>query len=191
MQLSRTRLICRAHNRFNPSLALWQHFVQPGSPGPRDRRQLSTATEAAQDGATSSSKGDNTQPRDAQASGVVTENGAEKHSAEGKANSLPVRRMTTVKGRWLSSKVEVSIAKNKHLKQTMPTPSNVEHQDQLVIARDAFAKSQDYEGVVVRPIVVGKVRESALPWCVNMEHGAKTTGMDRYIPKPSSLVMPC
>ena len=191
MQLSRTRLICRAHNRFNPSIALWQHFVQPGSPGPRDRRQLSTATEAAQDGASPSSKGDNTQAHDAQASEVVTENAAEKQSAEAKAESLLVRRMTTVKGRWLSSKVEVSIAKNKHLKRTTPTPSNVEDQDQLVIARDAFAKSQDYEGVVVRPIVAGKVRESALPWCVNMEGEPTMTGMDRYIPKPSPLVMPC
>lgn len=189
MQLSRTRLICRAHNRFNPSLALWQHFVQPGSPGPRDRRQLSTATEAAQDGANSSSKGDNSHARDAQASEVVTDNAAEPPNAE--AKQLPVRRMTTVKGRWLSSKVEVSIAKNKHLKRTMPTPSNVEYQDQLVTARDAFAKSQDYEGVVVRPIVVGKVRESALPWCVNMEGEPTMTGMDRYIPKRPSLIMSC
>ncbi|KAI4622267.1 hypothetical protein J4E83_005009 [Alternaria metachromatica] len=177
MQLSRTRLICRAHNRFNPSIALWQHFVQPGSPGPRDRRQLSTATETAQDGANSSSKGDNTHARDAQASEAVTDNAAEPPNAE--AKQLPVRRMTTVKGRWLSSKVEVSIAKNKHLKRTMPTPSNVEYQDQLVTAKDAFAKSQDYEGVVVRPIVVGKVRESALPWCVNMEGEPTMTGLDR------------
>ena len=191
MQLSRTRLICRAHNRFNPSIALWQHFVQASPSTPRDRRQLSTATEAAQDGANSRSKNDSSQARDAQDTDVVTENAAEKHSAEGKAESLPVRRMTTVKGRWLSSKVEVSIAKNKHLKRTNPTPSNVEYQDQLVIARDAFAKSQDYEGVVVRPIVAGKVRESALPWCVNMEGEPTMTGMDRYIPNRPSLVMPC
>lgn len=191
MQLSRTRLICRAHNRFNPSIALWQHFVQASPSTPRDRRQLSTATEAAQDGASPSSKGDNALAHDAQASEVVTENATETQSAEAKAESLPVRRMTTVKGRWLSSKVEVSIAKNKHLKRTMPTPSNVEYQDQLVTARDAFAKSQDYEGVVVRPIVVGKFRESALPWCVNMEGEPTMTGMDRYIPKRPSLVMSC
>ncbi|KAI4945190.1 hypothetical protein J4E91_008168 [Alternaria rosae] len=88
--------------------------------------------------------------------------------------------MTTVKGRWLSSKAEVSIAKNKHLKRTKPDTSNLEPQDQLAIARDAFAKSQDYQGVVVRPIVGGKpIRESALPWCVNMEGEPIMTGMDR------------
>lgn len=191
MQLSRTRLICRAHNRFNPSIALWQHFVQPGSPGPRDRRQLSTATEAAQDRANSSSKGDSSRARDPQDTGIVTENAAETSNAE--SGQLPVRKMTTVKGRWLSSKAEVSIAKNKHLKRTKPDTSNVESQDQLAIARDAFAKSQDYQGVVVRPIVGGKpIRESALPWCVNMEGEPTMTGMDRYIPKAIlTLVMPC
>ncbi|KAI4644500.1 hypothetical protein J4E93_006405 [Alternaria ventricosa] len=182
MQLSRTRLICRAHNRFNPSIALWQHFVQASPSTPRDRRQLSTATEAAQDGASSSSKNDVSQARDAQDTEVVTENA--------EAKQLPVRRMTTVKGRWLSSKVEVSVAKNKHLKRTKPDISNVESQNQLAIARDAFAKSQDYQGVVVRPIVGGKpIRESALPWCVNMEGESSMTGMDRYFPKRTSLVM--
>jgi hypothetical protein len=56
MQRSHTGLICRAHDRFNPSIALWQHFVQANPSKPRDRRQLSTATPATQDDATAHGK---------------------------------------------------------------------------------------------------------------------------------------
>jgi hypothetical protein len=45
MQPSRARLICRSHNPFTPSIALWQHFVLPGRPLTHHQRPAySTAT---------------------------------------------------------------------------------------------------------------------------------------------------
>jgi non-canonical poly(A) RNA polymerase PAPD5/7 len=187
MQLSQTRLTCRAHNRFNPSTALWQHFVQASPANPRDRRQLSTATKAAPDDANASTKdaqSESASPPEARHAHdieVTTGKTAERPSAE--PSPWQLRKMTTVKGRWLPTKAESSIAKNIHL-QNINTEA--ESESQLQIARDAFAKSKDYKGVVVRPVVSGEpIKESELPWCTNKEDGETISGFNRYISNPA------
>jgi non-canonical poly(A) RNA polymerase PAPD5/7 len=182
MQPSRTRLICRARNRFNPSIALWQHFVEASLSKPRDRRQLSTATQVAQHATNANSKDTGAEsprlpearnPRDAQ---VASKMAAEKAGAE----PLPFRKMTTVKGRWLPSKVEAAIAKNVKAQQANHQTSKAESEKLLADARGAFAKSESYKGVVVKPMVSKTlIKESALPWCLKKEDRTAVPGLDR------------
>ena len=194
MQPSHTRLICRAHNRFNPSIALWQHFVQANPSKPRDRRQLSTATPAVQDDTTTDSK--HVEPespsppeaRDPHGSEAETGEVAEEPSAE----SWTLRKMTTTKGQWLPSKADASIAKNKELRSASPKALLKERGKLLANARSAFRKSKSYTGVIVKPMMnETPIKESTLPWCLNKADRA-IPGMQRYTLKPTSrLVVPC
>lgn len=51
MRPSRVQLICRSHNCFSPSIALWQHFVVAPGPVRLSRRLLSSAPPRTDDDA--------------------------------------------------------------------------------------------------------------------------------------------
>ncbi|CAN9161581.1 unnamed protein product [Alternaria alternata] len=182
MQRSHTGLICRAHDRFNPSIALWQHFVQANPSKPRDRRQLSTATPATQYDPSSHGKHaeseSSTSPeaRDAQRSQVETR----EPEKEPTAKPWKLRMMRTDKGPWLSSKVAVSTAKNKKLRREAPKALLKEHEKLLAAARHAHSKLESYKGVIVQPMMSEtSIKESQLPWCLNEK--------DRALPGISRL----
>lgn len=199
MQTSHTRLVCRAHNCYTPSIALWQHFVLCSPPIPRRRRLLSTATEAAQTGAGADSNSAHveetlTGPGKAnglqeakndggkvvvEPSGEPAENLSEEPSTT-PAREFKLRKMTTVKGRFQPTKVEASIVKNKNARKASREASLSEPEKLLAKVREAFNESKDYEGVVVMPMVPATpIQESSLPWCVNRER--TNSGMDRYL----------
>lgn len=185
MQRSHTGLICRAHDRFNPSIALWQHFVQANPSKPRDRRQLSTATPATQHDATAPGKhaepesATSPEARDAQPSHVETR----EPEKEPTAKPWNLRMMKTDKGPWLSSKVAVSIAKNKKLRREALKALPKEHEKLLAAARHAHSKLQSYKGVIVKPMMSEtSIKESQLPWCLNDKDRA-LPGISRYVSK--------
>ncbi|EMD66692.1 hypothetical protein COCSADRAFT_84996 [Bipolaris sorokiniana ND90Pr] len=166
MQHSRAHLICRAHNRFTPTIALWEHFVGPHLP----QRFSSTATAPAQHVL------DNGPTTTEVVANVQEDNGAQQSETEAQqtiekpsAGSAPhVRKMTTVKGRWLPEKAQVSIAKNKVAKHTRQEESLTGPEKLLATAREAFAQSKEYKGVVVQPMVSTiAIKESSLPWCLD------------------------
>lgn len=75
--------------------------------------------------------------------------------------------MTTVKGHWLPSKVDASIAKNKMQLYASRQVSLTTPEKLLAVARAAFDDSKEYEGLAVKPMVGTKpIKESALPWCI-------------------------
>ncbi|USP75110.1 Terminal nucleotidyltransferase 4A [Curvularia clavata] len=159
MPPSRTRLVCRAHNRFTPATALWEHFVGPHLPNLRLRlhqhRFSSTATEPAHHGADA----DNAATGEVGAKGVQQEPGTKP--------ALNIRRMTTAKGHWLPHKVDASIAKNKMQLYASREVSLTGPEKLLAVARAAFEDSKEYEGLAVKPMVSTKpIKESALPWCL-------------------------
>ncbi|KAG9190404.1 non-canonical poly(A) RNA polymerase PAPD5/7 [Alternaria panax] len=183
MQPPHPRLICRAHNSFSPSIALWQHFVQAHPFNPRDRRQLSTATQAAQDDAAIESKHvgpDSPTPSEArpvQKSQLETEDAAKNTAA--KRSKMKMRKVKTTKGKWLPSKAAASTTKNKKLKGAIPEALLKQRTELLDTARSAFNRSQSYKGVVVKPMVSeAAIKESELPWCLKKEDRA-VPGMER------------
>jgi non-canonical poly(A) RNA polymerase PAPD5/7 len=99
MKPPRTRLTCRAHNCYSPSIALWEHFFgTTNRPLPCYQRLASTIAEITRDGTEG----------DAQ---LEPDNALEEHDQH-IAPAPQVRRMTTVKGTWRPSKVDASIARN-------------------------------------------------------------------------------
>ncbi|KAL1794160.1 hypothetical protein ACET3X_007581 [Alternaria dauci] len=168
MQRSCTGLVCRAHDRFNPSIALWQHFVQANPSKPRDRRQLSTATPAAQDAATTNGKH----------AGSKAE--TEEPAKEPTATLLRLRKMTTTKGGWKPNKGKASSVENIKLRKEVVKASRKEREKMLADTIDAFGKSKDYKGVVVEPMVgETAIKESALPWCVKKKEEGAIPGISR------------
>ncbi|KAH7349104.1 hypothetical protein BKA66DRAFT_575997 [Pyrenochaeta sp. MPI-SDFR-AT-0127] len=174
MQPSRTRLICRAHNRFTPSIALWQHYIAPNQPLLSQLRFSSSATEASYNNADK----DGSLFKAHEASELETREGDV--ATEGKETPTPkIRKMTTVKGRWQSSKVNASIIKNVQKQYDSRKVSLTEPEKLLAIARAAFEATEDYEGIVVKPMVNPKpVKESQLPWCLKQEERTMS-GIDR------------
>ncbi|KAF1945634.1 hypothetical protein EJ02DRAFT_34877 [Clathrospora elynae] len=156
MQPSQTRLICRAHNRFTPSIALWQHFVGPSRPHPHQRRLASAATEQSE---------------------------VEIARAEKPVEQPPLRiiKVTTAKGEWHPSKAEASIVKNARLQYHSRQASLTEPERLLATARAAYKVAEDYEGVAVKPMVNSTpVKESTLPWCLKPEE-LTISRINRYI----------
>jgi non-canonical poly(A) RNA polymerase PAPD5/7 len=166
MKPSRTRLTCRAHNRFSPSIVLWQHFVGPGRPLLSSQRPSSTAAEPTQDGAVNN----------AQLEAQNTPTGPEQHGE----SSLKIRRLTTARGTWHPSKVETSIARNlQHVYATRQSSMNAPER-LLATARAAFAEGRDYDGVVVQPMQhPTSVNERALPWSLAEIERGTMAGFDR------------
>ncbi|KAA8626688.1 TRF4 DNA polymerase sigma [Pyrenophora tritici-repentis] len=201
MQPSHTRLICRAHNRYAPSAVLWHHFVLSSLPTTPRQRLLSTVTEAAQAGTSANFDDANTKETliepggtngsqqannegghvAVQPSGEPAENPSTKPAKGTSTTSpkkLPVRRMTTVKGRFLGSKQEASVAKNSRAQKDNREQSLTGPEKLLAKTRRAFSESKEYEGVAVMPIVpTTLIKESCLPWCVDRER--VTSGMNR------------
>jgi non-canonical poly(A) RNA polymerase PAPD5/7 len=101
----------------------------------------------------------------------------------GDASAKPweLRKMRTTKGRWLPSKAEVSIPKNKASNAANAKALVKQHNELLTDTRGAFEKSKDYKGVVVKPMIHKRpIKESALPWCLEGEESA-VSGNSRYI----------
>jgi non-canonical poly(A) RNA polymerase PAPD5/7 len=166
MKPPRTRLTCRAHNRFSPSIALWEHFF--GStyrPSPSPRRLASTAAESTRD-----------EPnRDAQ----LKADNAQRGNSQNDAPAPLIRRMTTLKGTWHPSKVEASIARNLQYVYATRQSSMNEVEELLATARSAFQDGRDYDGAVVQSMQHPTlVRESALPWSLPRED-MSIMGMER------------
>ena len=162
MQPLRTRLTCRAHNRFTPSIALWQHFVVPNRPNFHKQRHASSAAEAVYE----SGLGHGNLPDSPGASRPEHVESATTATAQGnEQQELKIRRLTTVKG-------------TRPKKISQDPPSDV---DKLLAAtKAAFKQAKDYEGVVVKPMVNPQpIKESQLPWCFKLEE-RDISGIDRY-----------
>ncbi|KAF2027911.1 hypothetical protein EK21DRAFT_102237 [Setomelanomma holmii] len=178
MKPSHTRLICRAPNRFTPSIALWQHFIGPQQHIPSQPRFSSTVSEAVQD----STSSDNTVPgpgdsgplqEEAETRNVLTQN-----KPSNNAKSV-IRKTTTVKGIWHPDKRDASISKNIDTKHAARQASVEAAEQLLTAAKTAFDEGKDYKGVVVQPMLnATTVKESKLPWCLAPEERT-ILGIDR------------
>jgi non-canonical poly(A) RNA polymerase PAPD5/7 len=187
MQPSHTRLICRAHNRFKPSIALWQHFVVPNRPATHQQGHVSSASGAAQDGADTNSTNVQGTPLNVQdASGrPQLEAEVEKPKARSVKPRLRIIKKNTDKGVFHPYKTDASIQKNKQLREDARDTALAESDRLLSIARTAYDDAKEYTGVVVKPIVnATPVKESALPWCLKITERT-VAGMDRYNLHPS------
>jgi non-canonical poly(A) RNA polymerase PAPD5/7 len=178
MKPTHSRLTCRAHNRFSPSIALWQHFVGPDRPCLSQQRHSSNVPKAVQSGATKDA--DHSQspalagtPRlEAQVEGEI----GTLNSGKLVKPQLKIRRKHTDKGIWHENKVDASIAKK--LKT-----QHVTRQDTidtlLAEARAKFKNSEDYIGGTLEPRVhPTPVNESQLPWSLHASERSMQ-GIDR------------
>ncbi|KAF2819757.1 hypothetical protein CC86DRAFT_334778 [Ophiobolus disseminans] len=166
MKPPRTRLTCRAHNRFSPSLVLWQHFIGTDRPFLHRQRFSSTTAESTQDGPDSGlSKSD-------------AKLGQE-DNVQSETPKLRIRKQTTRKGEWHPAKAGASAAKNVRKQYDQNVASLTAADKLLAAARASFECETDYEGVVVEPMVSPiPCMESDLPWCLPKEK-MTMSGMDR------------
>jgi non-canonical poly(A) RNA polymerase PAPD5/7 len=167
MKPTHTRLTCRAHNRFSPSIALWQHFVGVDQPFLSQQRPSSNVASAVQHRA--SKDAGNSDPQVATA--VV-------RPAEGGAPTIrkPVRgglniiKKYTRKGEWHTNKADASIAKNVRQQHATRQAESNASEKLLAVAREAYDAAEDYEGVVVEPMVhPTPVKEDNLPWSLPLQ----------------------
>ncbi|KAF1916113.1 hypothetical protein BDU57DRAFT_516011 [Ampelomyces quisqualis] len=150
-------LKCHAHNRFSPSIALWQHFVGLDWPCSTQHRLVATAAAPVQD--------DADRPVNEQVG-----NGPQR---------VNITRKKTDKGTWFATKAEASIAHNKVRQITMRQARAKAPETLLASTKQAFAAHQDYTGVVVEPMEdPTPIAERFLPWCV-AEKDRTMAGMDR------------
>lgn len=178
MKPPHTRLTCRAHNRFSPSLVLWQHFIGTDRPFlPHHQPFSSTVAESTHDGADSA----NAVPIAPETGGLVQPEVELKQGkdVQSKTPKLSIRKMTTTKGIWHPKKAEASGAKTVQKLYDDRKASLKEPEKLLATTRKAFAESRDYVGVVVQPMVSPiPCRENSLPWCLPKEE-MTISGMDR------------
>jgi len=174
MKPSHTRLTCRAHNRFSPSLVLWQHFIGTNRPFLHHHRLASTASEGTQDGSLQISSA-------ADAPSQLGADDTQQHSPQGQMMPLRIRK---TKGRkvastWHDTKVKASIHKNLQADHAASMETQTEPDRLLALARAAFDDAQDYAGVVVQPIqTIAGYTEKNLPW--NLQANERTMpGIDR------------
>jgi len=182
MKPSHTRLTCRAHNRFSPSIVLWQHFVGIDRPFLHHHRLSSTATATATEPAQDDASREDGVPSAQDASGLSEVEAEVAHEEGARPNTpkLVVKKMKTKKGTWHESTVQASIAKNVQNKIDTRTTSLTASEKLLATARAAFDSAQDYAGVVVQPMVSPiPCRESSLPWCLRKE-AITMAGVDRW-----------
>jgi non-canonical poly(A) RNA polymerase PAPD5/7 len=166
MKPPRTRLTCRAHNRFSPSIALWEHFSGSTYRSlPPTQRLASTAAEGPRDGTNRDTR--------------LKAEDAPKGNSQNDAPAPLIRRMTTLKGTWHPSKVEASIARNLQYVYATRQSSMNKVEELLATARSAFQDGRDYDGAVVQSMQHPTlVRESALPWSLPRED-MNIVGMER------------
>lgn len=158
MHSIRPRPVCRAHNPFSPSAALWQQFVAPTQSLPRRIPRRSKATQAA----------------------TARHQGPE-HDNEPGAAVLRIRRVNAQARQ--SSRAGRGESTRQHVSKPYVGYRGEHGQDAgklLAQTRRAFEASEDYVGVVVQPVSSAPVRESKYPWIVHNRAMVKS-GRDRYM----------
>lgn len=176
MHLSHRRLICRANNRFTPSVALWQHFVVANFSFVPQRYHASSATEAVltpleQDGRPSSPQ---------QAGSGSSDLGPDTTETPTETPKLTIRKLTTTKGHWHSSKAKAAIAKSKRVQYDTRQTSLTQTGKILAVTKAAFEIGEDYEGVAIKPMIPAQpVKENKLPWRLEREETI-SSGTERY-----------
>ncbi|EOA84736.1 uncharacterized protein SETTUDRAFT_163578 [Exserohilum turcica Et28A] len=86
--------------------------------------------------------------------------------------------MTTVKGNFVAEKKDATIARNKKIKKARIEAMRIASDELLAKARAAFENSQEYEGVVVEPMLSYESCDAAsLPWCLK-EQAREVPPMD-------------
>lgn len=180
------RLTCRAHNRFSPSIALWQYFVGPERPLLSQRRYSSNVAEAVQKCA---SKDANQSDSPASDGIALQEAQLDGETGPGVIRKLAqpqvrIRKKSTAKGTWHADKVDASIARNIRNKHATRQASKNAPDRLLAIAKAAFEASEDYIGETMDAMEHPEpIKESQLPWCLPMSE--KTMwGSDRYVEIP-------
>ncbi len=209
MQHLRTRLICRAHNRFTPSIAWWQHFVVPSQPRLQKLRHASSTAEAVRDREIPPADVPNILGPNEPSSVPATANEAEHGSQD---NKLNIQRVMTGKEIWFeqnvqtkeSSPVQATANKTEHGSQgnrlniqrvtieggrfkkyvqtQKPPKEDIPNPAETLLdaAKSAFEEGTAYEGVVVRPVVNSQpIKESQLPWCLLPEE-RNIPGIERH-----------
>ena len=181
MQPLRAHLICRAPNRFNPSIALWDHFVAHSPPNFHHPRFSSTATEATQDDpSTNSPTAEEVAVNSEEANGNPQSN---------KANSAPkIRKIENVRSE--PHPVPVPSEKTKQLLYASRQSSQTPSEKLLADARAAFQDSREYKGVIAKPAIAPQpIKESSLPWSLRRKQ-KDMPGIDVFVQPLSSMVHP-
>lgn len=168
MQPSRIRLKCRAPNRFTPSLALWQHFVASSPCFYQQQHHLSSVADRPQQASTNSAVGstDFAERLGTVHSDVDSVIDEPRHASPKNSPPVKIRSVKVDKGEWIANKLEASIAKNIRLRQEWRRASLAEPGRLLAVAKTAYNAAEDYEGVIVRPMLhTQPMKEKQLPWC--------------------------
>jgi non-canonical poly(A) RNA polymerase PAPD5/7 len=177
MKPSRTRLTCRAHNRFSPSIVLWQHFVGLDRPCLAQQRPSSTAAKVAQ--STRNNDYGLLNSRDASGLTQTKAHSAQEEHEPHEKSKVTVRKTLATKGTWHATKVEASTIKNVQKQYDARKASVTASEQLLATARAAFEAAEDYTGVVVQPIMhPTPIKDSSLPWCLPKEERTMP-GIDR------------
>jgi non-canonical poly(A) RNA polymerase PAPD5/7 len=188
MKPTHTRLTCRSHNRFSPSLALWQYFVGPDRPFLSQQRHSSNVAKAVQNGASK----DAGQSKSSASAGlpqldahVAGENGTPQSSKIVKTQ-LKIRRLRTEKGTWHENKVDASIARNIRDQNAM---RQARLEAPMAEAKAAFKAFEDYIGRAVEPREhLTSVKESQLPWSLTAsERTMQSIDRSEIIPMVTTL----
>jgi non-canonical poly(A) RNA polymerase PAPD5/7 len=174
MHSIRSRPICRAHNSFSPSVALWQHFIAPNQHLLQRQPRSSFTTEATKSHVDES-------PESSEGIGAVKLDNA---STQDVPKPLKIKRLKTDAGDFVPNRAlfprfrEIDEQRQNKLKgQQLGPRQNAEKL--LALAKEAFESAEDYTGVTVQPIDSRvPVRESHLPWSIRNREAIKS-GEDR------------
>ncbi|KAJ4303397.1 hypothetical protein N0V90_002290 [Kalmusia sp. IMI 367209] len=164
MKLPRARPICRAPNHFSPSVALYQHFVAPYN-GLDQQRFASSVHAPPETSHFLSYEGDPSPPAseaplDEPQSARLQLN-ARKHENVSKFRS---QKSNSIQG---------------HLQREANKTTRAVA-ELLLKSRVAFARREEYKGVVVEPIqATHRIPEEKWPWCVQDLRGSEKLAMDR------------
>lgn len=140
MQSSRVRLACCAPNRFTPSTALWQHFIAPIQWLGQQQRFLSSVA----------------------ASPITNADKAHTKEKNHAAKKFGFRKVAIDGGQRRTIPHEMLLETRK---AQLTKPRQL-----LSATQTAFRAAEDYEGVVVAPMVsAAPVGEEDLPWCLPEE----------------------
>jgi non-canonical poly(A) RNA polymerase PAPD5/7 len=181
MQPPSARLVCRARNSFSPSTALWQHFVAPNQHLLYHGRHSSSVPATTQVAATNHTEH--------HASPEPTISGQPRVEPRRKQGSkFTIRKVNSVHSSFVRSKRTASIQKNIQDKVHASKESLAAIGQLLLDTGDSYEKHNDYEGVVVKPIVSEiTVKPRYFPWCIPVEERPPAP-TDRYVqPIPSPL----
>ncbi|PVH99062.1 hypothetical protein DM02DRAFT_595036 [Periconia macrospinosa] len=145
--LMKPHLVCRSHKRFNPAIALLTHFILPCHQLYR-QRFLSTASETAAGPA----------PQDDTVPHPPVKNHAS--SRETRDGNLVREKKPTV------DRPRANVTESLKIKYRRPGPPA---DDALALALRALDKSQDYEGIHIRPVRATAAKDRKMPWCVGLD----------------------